>query len=298
MAVYFMYMKTFGRGNGSSATSAAAYRAGERIRDDRTGKVFDHTDRQDVLYKEVVVPQKWADSDMSWAMDRSGLWNAAEAAEKRSNARVAREFLVALPAELNLSQQVDLTRRFAAGLTDQHGFAMDIALHAPRGDPRNFHAHLLATTREINSSGFGPKTDLELGEGERIRRGFDPFFRQVEATRAQWAAMVNESLQNAHVAARVDHRSLVAQGIDREPQPNVPRAVFEMERRGEYTVLGERIRKEYRERVAARAGLVRSDSLDEVRRAARDEWRRMRDSGAGRSVDSAPERFFDDDLSR
>ena len=96
MAVYFMYMKTFGRGNGSSAISAVAYRAGERIRDERTGKTFDHAGRQDVMHKEIVLPAKLADADMSWALERTTLWNAVEAAESRKNARVAREFLVAL----------------------------------------------------------------------------------------------------------------------------------------------------------------------------------------------------------
>ena len=56
MAVYFLNLKTFGRSGGSSAVSAAAYRSGERIRDERTGRTYDHTDRRDVLHKEVLVP--------------------------------------------------------------------------------------------------------------------------------------------------------------------------------------------------------------------------------------------------
>ena len=87
MAIYFLNMKTFGRSNGSSAASAAAYRAGERIRDERTGKTYDHSERQDVMHKEIVLPGKFADDDMAWARDRASLWNAAEArrdAQKRA----------------------------------------------------------------------------------------------------------------------------------------------------------------------------------------------------------------------
>jgi ATP-dependent exoDNAse (exonuclease V) alpha subunit len=299
MAVYFLYMKTFGRGNGSSATSAIAYRAGERIRDERTGKVFDHTGRQDVLHKEILLPAKWSDADMSWAEDRANLWNAVEAAETRRNARVAREFLVALPAELSPPQRVELTRNFSRELVDRHGFAVDIAIHAPRADPRNFHAHVLASTREINSTGFGAKTDLEIGDNERRSRGLEPFFKEVTYLRERWAELTNSALERAQVAARIDHRSLEAQGISREPQPMLPRAVFEMERRGQYTQLGERIRAEYRERVMARAQRIAPESLEDIRRKAREDWLQMR---FGKSVvidtPETNEKFFDDDLSR
>jgi ATP-dependent exoDNAse (exonuclease V) alpha subunit len=299
MAVYFMYMKTFGRGNGSSATSAIAYRAGERIRDERTGKVFDHSDRRDVMHKEIVLPAKWVDTDMSWAQERANLWNEVEAAETRRNARVAREFLVALPAELAPSQHVELTRDFSRELVDRYGFAADFAIHAPRTDPRNFHAHLLVTTREINSTGFGEKTALEISDAARHDRGLDPFFREVIHTRERWATLANVALEQAKISVRVDHRSLVEQGIDREPQPMLPRAVYEMERRGQYTQLGERIRAEFRDRVAARSGRDIPESLDEIRRQAREEWLRMRQGKtATAAANPVTERFFDDDLTR
>src|SRR5277367_3431937 len=97
MAVYFLNLKTFGRAGGSSAVSAAAYRSGERIHDERTGKTYDHSARLDVMHKEIVLPSRFDDRDMAWARDRASLWNAAEGAETRANARVAREYLVALP---------------------------------------------------------------------------------------------------------------------------------------------------------------------------------------------------------
>src|SRR5208283_2046834 len=173
------------------------------------------------------------------------------------------------------------------------------AIHSPRTDPRNFHAHLLATTREINSSGFGAKTVFEISDRERLSRGLDPFFKEVNFTRERWAVMTNTALEQANVPARVDHRSLEAQGVAREPQPMLPRAVYEMERRGEYTHLGERIRKEYRERVAARTKLAVPVSLEEVRRQAREEWLRIRQGNTQTAgVSPTTERFFDDDLSR
>src|SRR5271170_1364974 len=166
MAVYFLNIKTFGRANGSSAASAIAYRAGERIQDVRTGKTYDHSERQDVMHKEIVLPTKFADDEMAWARDRASLWNAAESAETRKNARVAREYLVALPVELSPPQRLALVRGFSQELSDRYGFAVDFAVHAPRdfpgSDPRNFHAHLLATTREVSTAGLAAKTALEF----------------------------------------------------------------------------------------------------------------------------------------
>ena len=256
MAVYFLNLKTFGRSGGSSAASAAAYRAGERIHDERTGRTYDHSERQDVMHKEIVLPSRFAGEDMAWARDRASLWNAAESAEVRKNARVAREYLVALPVELSAAQRVGLVRGFSQELSDRYGFAVDVAIHAPRdfpdSDPRNFHAHLLTTTREVKVEGLGAKTTLDMNDGDRRKLGLEPAINELLHVRARWATVTNEALQEAHVAARIDHRTLEAQGIDREPRPYIPRAAFEMERRGYRSVVAERMREDYKAREQAR----------------------------------------------
>lgn len=327
MAVYFLQMKTFGRANGSSATSAIAYRAGVRIRDERSGKTYDHTGRHGVMHTEIVLPQGLNDTDMGWARDRNRLWNAVEAAETRKNSRVAREFLVALPAELDAERRLNLVRAFSQQLADRYQFAVDFAIHAPRTDPRNFHAHMLATTREIKSDGFGAKTTLELNDTARLNRGLQPFVQELIATRERWATATNEALREAQVAARVDHRTLAAQGIDREPRPQLPRPVYEMERRGEYNAVAERMRLEHaarvRERVQRAAARFNppqprppapTQSIDDIRRQARENWLRLREAQrilapADRTptdlaltdrkpAGQAPERAVDDDLAQ
>lgn len=321
MAVYFLNIKTFGRSNGSSAVSAAAYRAGERIRDERSGKTYDHSDRQDVMHKEIILPSQFDPDDLAWAKDRTNLWNAAEGAETRRNARVAREYLVALPAELPHAHRLDLVRRFSHELVERYRFAVDVAIHAPRNfpgsDPRNFHAHLLATTREATTEGLGAKTTLEWSDARRRETGLGPAINELLHVRERWAAAANEALLAAHVVARIDHRTLQAQGIDREPEPRIPRAAFEMERHGYRSVVAERIREEYQDRVESR--LQRSAqiadpaaepaSLDAIRREARDNWLRMRQAQAetGRAETGnnsetaraeAAARAQDDDLAR
>ncbi len=311
MAVYFLNLKTFGRSDGSSAPSAAAYRAGERIKDERTGRTYDHSDRQDVLHKEIVLPSRFADADMGWAKDRANLWNAAERAEMRKNARVAREYLVALPVELTPDQRLGLVRGFSQELSDRYRFAVDLTIHAPRdfpgSDSRNFHAHLLATTREVSITGLAAKTALEYNDSKRRALGLDPVIHELLYVRERWATVTNEALRDAHLAARIDHRSLEAQGIDREPRPQIPRAAFEMERHGYRSVVAERMREDYEARVQARLDRARQPAgepksqpptLEEIRRQARESWLRMRQEPADGASPVLKEHIHDDDFAR
>ena len=121
MATYFLRSMHISRGKGSHATRAAAYRAGERIKDERTGEIYDYSDRRDIAYKEVVLPLDLEGrADMAWTQDRAFLWNAMEHAGARHNSRTAREWLVLVPRELTPEQRVGLVRRFASDLADKY----------------------------------------------------------------------------------------------------------------------------------------------------------------------------------
>lgn len=256
MASYFLRSKHISRGKGARVTRAAAYRAGERIHDERTGETYDYSDRQDVPYKEVVLPADLVGRpEMAWTQDRATLWNAAEHAGARRNSRLAREFLVLVPPELTPAQRIRLVRGFAQELADRYRCAVDTALHTPRpcADRRNHHAHLLMTVREITPQGLGPRTALELGGRERHLRGLGPTRDEYLSIRKHWAQLTNDALHQAGLAVRVDHRSLAAQGIDREPTPSIPEKVFYAERRlGSGPIAGDEIRARQRERLEAR----------------------------------------------
>jgi ATP-dependent exoDNAse (exonuclease V) alpha subunit len=291
VAVYFLNLKSFGRSAGSSAVSAAAYRAGERIKDERSGRTYDHSDRLDVLHKEIIVPSEYANDDLSWARNRESLWNSAEHAETRKNARVAREYLVALPVELSAQERIGLARGFSQELSDRYRFAVDVAVHAarnfPGSDPRNFHAHLLATTREITTQGLGAKTTLEWNDANRREVGLAPAINELLHVRERWAAVTNAALHDAQIDARIDHRSLAMQGIDREPRPHIPKAAFEMERHGYRSTVAERMRADYQARLEMRQGRSKEvePTLDEIRRKARESWLELRETGANAAAE-------------
>ena len=197
MAIYHLRATMISRSAGRSATAAAAYRSATHIEDHRTGLSFDYRARSGVDHVEILAPAHAPD----WVRDRATLWNAVEAVETRKNSQVAREIRVALPAELDHTQRVELVRDFCQRQFVDRGMVADIALHAPgrEGDDRNHHAHILLTTREIGPEGFTTKNrDWNAVE-------------VLEGWREAWAQDANLVLEQSGIMERIDHRSLEAQ---------------------------------------------------------------------------------------
>lgn len=221
MALYHLSVKPISRSAGRSATAASAYRAGEKIVDERTGEIHDYTKKSGVQSADIVLP----DGAPEWATNRAKLWNAAELAEKRKDACVAREFEVALPVELSADERRKLALTFAKEMANLEGCAVDVAIHAPGkgGDNRNHHAHILRTTRKVKADGLGAKLDTE--QAGRKRKD------DLEQVRARWGELCNVVLERAGHSVRVDHRTLESQGIDRTPTIHLGPAATGYERR-------------------------------------------------------------------
>lgn len=243
VAIYHLSTKPVSRGKGRSATAAIAYRAGDLVHDLTTDQVFDYTRKRGIEHSEIVLPDFAAKADINWARDRQALWNAAEMTEKRRDARVAREYEVALPHELTREQRVALVREFSAELANRYGVAVDFAIHAPHraGDERNHHAHILTTTRQVTAIGLGDKASIEWSDTDRAKKGLGAAKVEVKAIRERWAVLTNEHLKERGLDVRIDHRSLEAQGIERVPTSHLGPAVSAMERRGIETEVGKRI---------------------------------------------------------
>ena len=214
MSIYHYSVSSIGRSSGKSATAAAAYRAGEKIKDERTGLTFDYTRKTGVDYTEILAPSFAPE----WASERSLLWNEVERVERRKDSQLAREINVALPVELDKEQNLQLVREFVQEQFVSKGMIADVAFH--HLNSHNPHAHIMLTMRELSESGFGKKNthwnDREL----------------LKVQREAWANHTNNALEKAGYQIRVDHRSLEAQGIDRIPQIHLGPKVIAMEKRG------------------------------------------------------------------
>lgn len=235
MAIYHLAMKPISRSSGRSAVAAAAYRSSERLTNERDGQTHDFTARRGVEHTEIVLPDG---VDAEWAQDRSTLWNAAEFAEARKDARVAREVEVALPHELTPEQRLALTREFAQGLADRYGVAVDFAIHSPHGDTdvRNHHAHILLTTRKVEREGLGEKSEMELENKRLIALGLPTSHDQLRDIRLDWEDRANRHLALAGHDLRIDHRSHQACGLEIEPTQHMGVHATQMDRRGKSVV--------------------------------------------------------------
>jgi hypothetical protein len=201
----------FSRAENHSAVAAAAYRSGQKLIDERTGTIHRYEKRLGVVNAFILMPLCAPDR----FQNRFTLWNAAEASETRKNSRVAREVIIALPYELSTLERESLTRDMAAYLVEKYRVAVDVAIHAPVDkdghDPRNHHAHLLFTTRELTPEGFGAKT--------RILDDKITGPQQIEIIREVWETLANDALSRAgQTDVTIDRRTLEAQGIERIPQ--------------------------------------------------------------------------------
>ena len=239
MAIFIASTKSISRGSGQSAVASASYRAGVELEDKRYGKTHDYSKKHGVMSADIILPSALADAKAT--VDRSELWNKAELAEKRKDARVAREWLVNLPHELNEQERKELAHSFAQTLADRYGTIADCAIHQPtqkeidRGaDPRNFHAHILFTTRtaELDDNFeivLKDKATIELSDKNRRSLGLERVSEEIKEVRKIWEQTANDKLAERNLNL-IDSRSYVDQGKDIEPQLKMGSVATKLER--------------------------------------------------------------------
>jgi Ti-type conjugative transfer relaxase TraA len=214
MAIYHFSAKVISRASGSSALAAAAYRSASRLHDERLGRSHDFTNKAGVIHSEVLLPEGAPEH----LRDRAALWNAVEAAELRKDAQLAREIEFALPRELSPEMGIELARDFVEREFVGLGMCADLNVHwdiGADGEPKP-HAHVMLSMREVGPDGFGAK----VRDWNRTAL--------LQHWRERWADHVNERLASLDIDARIDHRSLEAQGIDLEPQHKIGLAASRM----------------------------------------------------------------------
>ncbi|MBC9031830.1 Ti-type conjugative transfer relaxase TraA [Sphingomonas sp. JC676] len=218
MAIYHFSAKVISRAAGSSALASAAYRSASRLHDQRLDRHHDFSNKAGVVHSEVMLP----DGAPEHLSDRERLWNEVEVAELRKDAQLAREIEFAIPREMTEEQGVELARDFVRDEFVDRGMIVDLNVHwdiGADGQPKP-HAHVMLTMREVGEDGFGGKvrdwnrTDL------------------LEKWRERWAEHANQRLAELDIDARIDHRSLEAQGIDLEPQHKIGPAALRMAAQG------------------------------------------------------------------
>ncbi|MEX8158221.1 MobQ family relaxase [Acinetobacter baumannii] len=232
MAIYHCTTKTVNRSSGRTAVASIAYRAGEKLTDERTGLTHDFTRKEGVAYTEII-------SNLDTQIDRAELWNLAEKTENRKDARTAREWVIALPDELDEEQRKELAKDFAKSLVDRYGVVADLAIHAPSkgGDDKNHHAHILLTTRKAeldpeNKLVLTQKAEIELSNTKRKNLGMGTSQEEIKQIRATWANLANYALDKAGYKEKIDHRSYAEQGNGLQATVHEGSKVTQLRRKG------------------------------------------------------------------
>jgi Ti-type conjugative transfer relaxase TraA len=184
MAIQFARCEYVSRSSGGNACRKASYNQREDVRCERTGELFSFKERGANAHHEIILP---AGADEKFK-NASVLWNEAEACERRINSQVAKEFVIALPddAQVTLEDRIELARQFG-NLFVERGVAVQLDVHSPHDGEKNWHGHLLMTTRRFSENGltFGAKA-----------RDLDPVIRSGSVVEADLWGEVWRDLQN------------------------------------------------------------------------------------------------------
>jgi ATP-dependent exoDNAse (exonuclease V) alpha subunit len=218
MAMFRLEAKIFSREKrGRSVIAAAAYRAGTKLKDELKDKIFDYARRAKGVVDSTILAPEGAPA---WAHDSQQLWNHVEEGEKRVDAQLAREFILAVPPELPADAQFQTAVDWTKTHLVSSGMIAEVSLHHTRTG-KNPHVHILATMRQLEGDTFSRKKATQWNDvGLLVKQ------------RESWAEAVNAALEKAGRDERVDHRSLKERGIDREPEPKLGVAATAMKRRG------------------------------------------------------------------
>lgn len=211
---YHCHVSLVKRSAGHSVVASAAYDAGVKLEDERTGKTYDYTRKRGVIGSEIVMPE-----GCEWKPSLGELWNAVEHKNKREDSIVGREFEVALPKELSADERKALALEFTKLVADRYQVGASVGFHEPhtvtkrdlenkpnqyfeidektgRRHNGNWHAHILTTTNRIGPDGrLGNKArELDVVAHDR-GKGSREHPNEVEKLRAEWAEMGANALE-------------------------------------------------------------------------------------------------------
>ncbi|MBZ2202446.1 MobQ family relaxase [Lentilactobacillus hilgardii] len=227
MAIFHMSFSNISAGKGRSAIASAAYRSGEKLFDDKEGRSY--------FYARSVIPESFILTPKNapeWENDRQKLWNEVEKKDRKANSRYAKEFNVALPVELSEDEQKALLTKYVQENFVDQGMVADVAIH--RDHPDNPHAHVMLTNRPFNPDGtWGIKSKKQyiLDEnGNKTYTGTSKYPKsrkilmvdwdkkeKIIEWRHNWAASVNQVLEQKNIPDRISEKSFIEQGIDDTP---------------------------------------------------------------------------------
>ncbi len=163
MAIQFARIEFLRRSEGGDSCRKAAYNARTIVKNKQTGIRYNFSRKKDNVYHTVLIPD-YVNQDFK---NIQTLMNEVERTETRENSKLLKDIVIALPdeKELNLEHRIELTHRIVDAMEwVQNGLGVQIDIHKPQIGDKNWHVHILVTTRRFKENGeeLGDKAvDLE-----------------------------------------------------------------------------------------------------------------------------------------
>lgn len=254
-----------------SVVAKSAYNSGSKLVDEQSGVVHDYTSKakdkilnlvdsdgtkytqvieKNVVHTALLTPTLAGDL----AVTREGFWNDIERIETRKNAQLGTEIDVMFPDGITADQRIVLVERYAQTLSDRYNVLVDVAIHRPHSHEkhvgevevveltsRNFHAHILLSSREIVADVEGyalsaRKNWLQWSTEERLSKGLNGRGDELKYQRTLWADMANELLPKNKTISEKSYREL---GINRLPKMKLGKSLYKDILKGNRSVIHE-----------------------------------------------------------
>jgi Ti-type conjugative transfer relaxase TraA len=244
LAITHFTPQLISRGEGRSVVLSAAYRHCARMEHEVEARTVDYSNKRNLAHEEFLLPPDAPDWAKALIAGRSvagaveAFWNKVETFEKRGDAQLAKEFIIALPVELSLEQNIALMRQFVFEQVLARGQVADWVYHDEPGNP---HIHLMTSLRPLTEDGFGPKKVAVNGlDGQPLRTANGKIQYRLWAgekaefleQRTAWLDLQNQHLALAGLEIRVDGRSYAERGINLVPTAHIGVAAKAMQRKG------------------------------------------------------------------
>lgn len=267
MAIYRLEKKSISRGNGHNLCAAIGYRAGLKITDhnpkNTDAKTHDYSKKSDVAHSEIILTDKLKRAGVQ--LDFEQIANLVEIGETtkrgkmKKNAKLASEYVLAGSHELSLDENIKAFREFAEQQGREQGVIAMVFVHDPKlgndaranadagdstrhHDPRNIHAHVVLLSRQVDLNAgrleLGNKSDSELSDTDRKKKGLPPSRTWLKSVREQWANIQNKSLE-PHNIAPVTHKSYKDLGLNFKPTKHLGKHAHALQNKGYRTKIGD-----------------------------------------------------------
>ncbi len=194
MAIFHIDFKILKRSEGKSSLYLSAYNSRARLKDEKTGLVFNYEKKkEDLMHTDILLPNNAPER----FKNRSVLWNEVEK-QKRKDSQLARTFICALPRSLSLEENKKLIEEYIQKNFINKGMCADYAIHND-AENNNPHAHVMLTMQNVNETGFLNK-NREWNKKENV-----------ELWRRSWSVSINKYLRQNKKSDYVTHLSFLKQ---------------------------------------------------------------------------------------